>query len=146
MWWAAQYSKQSRNNALSLLSKMSILSPMQNVQNIRNIWVLSCSPHAFTKKQNPNFHAFFKNHLFRFFLFWCVCLMSHLQMHNIEYSVGCWDTGTSTNEVKFFVKPHSNSRASLTLFWPDLVMWRSYKGWFHPWPVGIGLKQYCKFR
>ena len=27
----------------------------------------------------------------------------------------------------------------LTLFWPDLVKWRSYKGWFRPWLVGIGL-------
>ena len=22
---------------------------------------------------------------------------------------------------------------------PDLVTWRSYKGWFRPWLVGIGL-------
>ena len=29
---------------------------------------------------------------------------------------------------------------ALTLFQPDLVMWRSCKGWFRPWPVGIGLK------
>ena len=28
----------------------------------------------------------------------------------------------------------------LTLFLPDLVTWRSYMGWFRPWPVGIGLK------
>ena len=28
----------------------------------------------------------------------------------------------------------------LTLFRPDLVTWRSYKGWFRPWLVGIGLK------
>ena len=27
----------------------------------------------------------------------------------------------------------------LTLFLPDLVTWRSCKGWFHPWRVGIGL-------
>ena len=27
----------------------------------------------------------------------------------------------------------------LTLFRPDLVTWRSYKGWFRPWLVGIGL-------
>ena len=25
----------------------------------------------------------------------------------------------------------------LTLFLPDLVTWRSYMGWFCPWPVGI---------
>ena len=30
----------------------------------------------------------------------------------------------------------------LTLFLPDLVTRRSYKGWFHPWPVGIGSKRY----
>ena len=30
----------------------------------------------------------------------------------------------------------------LTLFLPDLVTWRSYMGWFRPWPVGIGLKTY----
>ena len=29
--------------------------------------------------------------------------------------------------------------SSLTLFLPDLVTWRSYMGWFRPWPVGIGL-------
>ena len=27
----------------------------------------------------------------------------------------------------------------LTLFLPDLVTWRSYMGWFRPWPVAIGL-------
>ena len=27
----------------------------------------------------------------------------------------------------------------LTLFLPNLVTWRSYMGWFRPWPVGIGL-------
>ena len=29
----------------------------------------------------------------------------------------------------------------LTLFLPDLVIWRSYKGWFCPWPVGRGLRK-----
>ena len=28
---------------------------------------------------------------------------------------------------------------ALTLFLPDLVTWRSSKGWFRPWLVGIGL-------
>ena len=27
----------------------------------------------------------------------------------------------------------------LTLFQPDFVTWRTNKGWFRPWPVGIGL-------
>ena len=33
------------------------------------------------------------------------------------------------------------SQFILTLFRPDLVTWRSYMGWFRPWPVGIGLKK-----
>ena len=28
---------------------------------------------------------------------------------------------------------------ALTLFLPAVVRWCSYMGWFHPWPVGIGL-------
>ena len=41
---------------------------------------------------------------------------------------------------------HSNLIAAfdqkwnLTLFRPDLVTWRSYKCWFRPWLVGIGLR------
>ena len=34
----------------------------------------------------------------------------------------------------------STSCFILTLFLPDLVTWRSYKGWFRPWPEGIGLR------
>ena len=30
---------------------------------------------------------------------------------------------------------------NLTLFLPAVVTWRSYMGWFRPWPVGIGLKR-----
>ena len=30
----------------------------------------------------------------------------------------------------------------LTLFRPSLVTWRSYKGWFRPWLVGIGLTRH----
>ena len=30
---------------------------------------------------------------------------------------------------------------TLSLFRPDLVTWRSYKGWFRPWLVGIGLSK-----
>ena len=30
----------------------------------------------------------------------------------------------------------------LTLFLPDLVTWGSHKGWFRPWPVGIGLTNF----
>ena len=33
-----------------------------------------------------------------------------------------------------------NWQPPLTLFWPAVVMWRSYMGWFRPWPVGIGLR------
>ena len=35
----------------------------------------------------------------------------------------------------------------LTLFLPAVVTWHSYTGWFHPWPVGIGLKEFhCKYQ
>ena len=34
----------------------------------------------------------------------------------------------------------NNGFSELTLFLPDLVTWRSYMGWFRPWPVGIGLE------
>ena len=34
---------------------------------------------------------------------------------------------------------------TLTLFLPAVVMWRSYMGWFRPWPVEIGLRGICTF-
>ena len=35
---------------------------------------------------------------------------------------------------------------NLTLFLPDLVTWRSYMGWFRPWPVRIGLSGRLLFK
>ena len=39
----------------------------------------------------------------------------------------------------FFKKLQFVLVIGLTLFLPDVVTWRSYMGWFRPWPVGTGL-------
>ena len=39
----------------------------------------------------------------------------------------------------FFKKLQFVLVIGLTLFLPDVVTWRSYMGWFRPWPVGKGL-------
>ena len=61
-----------------------------------------------------------------------------------DFSTNFWTMGLESSGLKSLglksleLKcPLSNS---LTLFLPDLVTWCSYKGWFCPWPVGIGLK------
>ena len=52
-----------------------------------------------------------------------------------------WVANALTAQLKtgLLQTPTCLSRPGLTLFLPDLVMWRLYKGWFRPWPVGIGL-------
>ena len=51
-----------------------------------------------------------------------------------------WVANALTAQLKIGLlqAPTCLSRPGLTLFLPDLVTWRSYKGWFRPWPVGIG--------
>ena len=46
-------------------------------------------------------------------------------------------------ELMFQVYSNILTISSLPLFLPDLVMWHSYKGWFRPWPVGVGFR-ICK--
>ena len=88
-------------------------------------------------------------------LYWvgrCSFLLGQKDVINTKNSMGAWkvylaifssNQKLSFQNTKTIVWMCKNVHfcTLLTLFLPDLVTWRSYKGWFRPWPVGIGLSR-----